>query len=123
MSEFTIHLNLGETASSSTKKRKVEDGGEVVKEETVDNRIHQKIRKLYEGDADEFIRWNKQLDTMIKDKSCDTAKYNFVMVAAMLYGYLLTHGPNILAHWQRNFTTKSVPIRVVLKWKSRRRKE
>ena len=54
----------------------------------MDDKIRQKIRKLCEGDADEFIRWNKQLDTMIKDKSCDTAKYNFVMVAAMLYGYI-----------------------------------
>ena len=88
MRKFTIHLNLGETASCSTKKWPVEGGGEVVKEEAVDNKIQQKIHNLCEDDADEFIRWNKQLDTVIKDKPYDTAKSKFVIVAAILYGYL-----------------------------------
>ena len=87
--EFTVQLNLGDpptSSSTSSKKRKAEEEPDKDTEEP--NKIRQKVRKLCEGDAEAFIRWNKQLDTVIKDKPCESGKSKFSIVSAMLYGDL-----------------------------------
>ena len=45
MNEFTVHLNLGKLSTSS-KKRKIEEWSEVIKEEETYSKIRHKIRKI-----------------------------------------------------------------------------
>ena len=86
-----MYFNLNDSASSSSKKKRKAEGGSDTEEETKakDNKIRQKVRKLCEGNADAYIYWMKQMDSIIKGKPCDTTKSKFAIVSVMLYGDLM----------------------------------
>ena len=55
--KFTVSLHLDDPTlnSSSSKKRKAEDGSDVTTEEDYSNSIKQRIRKLYKEDAAAYL--------------------------------------------------------------------
>ena len=63
-------------------------------EETGDNNIRQNIRKLCEGNAESFIRWNKQLDIILADNPCENAKSKFAIVENLMYKDLVDTSTN-----------------------------
>ena len=105
--EFTVQLNLGDPASNTPKNRKAEDESEDEDQKPHgDTKFREKVINLCEGDAEVFIRWNKQLDTVMKDKSCESSKSKLSIVSAMLYGDLADTWSEYVTTITREMRTK-----------------
>ena len=51
--------------------------------------MKQVVKKLYSGNADAYLKWENQLDHVLKNRPCKSTKAKLDMVEAIIYGDLL----------------------------------
>ena len=87
---FSLSLNLSSTPEVKITKSVNKSGEEVTeKEYEKEGQVKQVVKKLYSENADAYLKWENQLDHILKNRPCKSTKAKLDMAEAMLYADLL----------------------------------
>ena len=87
---FSLSLNLFSTPEVKVTKSVNKSGEEVTEMEyKKEGQVKKIVKKLYQVNAEAYVKWKMQLDHVLTNRPCECPKVKLDMVGAMLDGDLL----------------------------------